>query len=386
MHEMVFETYEQMENYGFVPNTFAHNVVMDILFKIGRVDLSLKVLKENQVPNFLTFNIDLVHLSKLNDVSHIRHVLRVMLRMGLALAGNHLQKMAETGCSPNVVTYTTLIKAFMESKKVSEAFCFLKAMECSGHVPDLILCNVLIDCLSKVGRYQDAIEVFLSLSKQNIAPDAYTFSFVLSTICLSRRFTLLPKLVGGHIIDADLVFFNSLLRYFCKAGFPSLAMELYNDMIDRGFTPDKCSFARLLSGLFVARRVDEAVDLYHGILVMNNDVNAHIHTIIIDGLIKVGKFHSAIRIFRKAMMEKFPLDIVSIWLPSVDFLELEELKRLAHYSAAAAPPSFASPKLAAVVELVGFEVYPVFLRLPDSLSQQTSEQQRLVFSRVETNT
>ncbi|KAI4331847.1 hypothetical protein L6164_016801 [Bauhinia variegata] len=366
MYEMVFETYEQMESYGFVPNTFARNVVMDILFRIGRADLAFKVLKETLVPNFLTFNIALVHLSKLNDVSRIRHVLRVMLRMGyypnartfemvlncfckmerlgeayqvlglmialgitvsvsvwtilinalcqlhrLALAGSLLEKMAETGCSPNVVTYTSLIKAFMESKKVSEAFYFLKAMECSGHFPDLILCNVLIDCLSKVGRYQEAIEVFLSLSKQNLAPDSYTLSSLLSTICLSRRFSLFPELVHGHIIDADLVFFNSLLRYYCKAGFHALVVELYNDIIDRGFTPDKCTFTGLLSGLCAARRVDEAVDVYHGILMMNYDVDAYIHTVIMDGLIKVGKFHNAIRVFRKVIMEKYPLDIVS---------------------------------------------------------------------------
>lgn len=366
MHAMVFEAYEQMQSYGFAPNAFANNVVMDVLFKFGRTDLALKVLEETQAPNFLTFNIALFHLSKLNDVGLIKHVVRVMLRMGyypnartfemllncfckmnklveayqvlglmislgiamslkvwtilingfckqhrLVVASNLLEKMIETGCSPNVVTYTTLIKAFMESKLVIDALGFLDIMESSGQVPDLILCNVLIDCLSKVGRYQEALEVYASLSKQNIAPDSYTFSSLLSTIRLSRRFYLLPKLVCGCTIDADLVFCNALLSSFCKAGLPSLAVELYNDMIDRGFTPDKYTFSGLLSGLCGARRIDEAVDVYHGIVMSYNDIDAHIHTVITDELIKIGKYRRAIEVFRNAIIENYPLDNVS---------------------------------------------------------------------------
>uniref|UniRef100_A0A2N9G3N5 Pentacotripeptide-repeat region of PRORP domain-containing protein n=1 Tax=Fagus sylvatica TaxID=28930 RepID=A0A2N9G3N5_FAGSY len=164
MYHMVFEAFEQMGCYGFSPNTFARNVIMDVLFKIGRVDVAIKVLKETQLPNFLTFNI--------------------------------------------------------------------------------ALCNLY--CLSKVGRYDDALDVFL-----------------------------------------------------------------YNDMLDRGFTPDKYSFVGLLSGLCGARRIDEAVNVYHGIIMNFPGQDAHIQTVITDGLIKAGKFYRAIRVFRKAVVEKYPLDAVS---------------------------------------------------------------------------
>lgn len=366
MYDMVFEVHEQMVSCGFTPNTFARNVVMDVLFKIGQTDKALKVLKETQVPNFLTYNIALLHLCKLNDVDLIRHVLKVMLRMKyypnartfemllscfskmnklaetyqilglmisfgitmsskvwtilingfgkqhrLLVATDMLKKMIETDCSPNVVTYTTLFKAFMESKLIADAFGLLDTMVSRGQSPDLILYNVLIDCLSKAGMYQDAIDVFSSLSKQNIAPDSYTFSSLLSTICFTRRFNLLSKLVRGHIADADLMFCNALLNSFCKAGFPSLTVELYNYMIDRGFSPDKYTFSALLRGLCGARRIDEALNVYRGIIMICDDVDAHIHTVVINGLIKIGKYHMAIKMFKNAINEKYPLDSVS---------------------------------------------------------------------------
>ena len=366
MYDMVFEAFEQMGCFGFEPNTFARNVIMDVLFKIGRVDVAIKVFKETQLPNFLTFNIALCNFCKLNDLVRVREVFTMMLGMGyypnvetfemilnyfcklgmlveayqvlgrmiilgiplsvnawsilidgfcrlrrIDIACSLLEKMGKNGCSPNVVTYTTLIKGLMESKMIGDAFHVLNIMKSKGYAPDLVLCNVLIDCFSKVGRYDDAVDVFVNLETQKMAPDSYTFCSLLSTICLSKRFSLLPKLVHGLVIEADLVVCNALLIYFCNAGFPSLAVELYSDMLDRGFTPDKYSFVGLLSGLCGARRVDEAVNVYYGIIMNYPGQDAYIHTVITDGLIKAGKFYKAIRVFRKAVIEKHPLDAVS---------------------------------------------------------------------------
>ncbi|KAI9161609.1 hypothetical protein LWI28_019037 [Acer negundo] len=368
MYEMVFEAFEEMGRAGFTPNTFAHNVVMDVLFKSGDVDAGIRVLKETPLPNFLSFNIALCNLCKLDDAVSVKDVLRIMLKKGfypnvetfemvlncfckmgwmaevfqllgvittlgislsvigwsvlidrfcrlsrLDMAGYLLEKMVKSGCSPNVVTYTSLIKGFMEAKMDSHAFRILEIMESKGLAPDLVLYNVLIDSLSKIGRYDEALDFFFGLSKQKLVPDSCTFSSLLSTLSLSRRFSLSPKLVGGLVVemDLDLVAYNSLLNYFCKAGFPNHAVELYNYMVDQAFTPDKYSFVGLLSGLCGERRFDEAVNVYKGIVMNYPALDAHVHTVIMDKLIKVGKCHRSIRLFRRATVGKYSLDVVS---------------------------------------------------------------------------
>ncbi|CAK9164611.1 unnamed protein product [Ilex paraguariensis] len=366
MYGMVFEAFENMFRYGYTPNTYARNIVLDVLFKIGRVDVAMSVLKDTQVPNFLSFSIAICNLCKLNDVVNVKSVLRNMLSHGyylnpenyymvlrsccklgrlaealqvlglmvtlgiptsgkvwsvlidgfcksgrLDMAGYLLEKMVETGCPPNVVTCTSLIKGYMEFQRPSSAFSILSNMESKGCSPDLILCNVLIDCLSKMGRYDDALDVFYSLPKRKLVPDSYTFCSVMSIVCFSQQFTLLPILISGLVIEPDLVLCNSLLSYFCKAGYPSGAVEFYCDMIARGFIPDRYTYVGLLSGLCGAGRINEAVNVYRGIVSTQFGLDAHIHSVIIDGLIKSGDFHRAIRLFRKAAAEKYPLDVVS---------------------------------------------------------------------------
>ncbi|KAJ4959260.1 hypothetical protein NE237_026371 [Protea cynaroides] len=366
IYKLVLEAFEEMVGYGYSPNIFARNMVMDVFFKIGRVDAALGVLRDTRVPNFLTFNIAVCNLCKLNNLSGLWDVLQMMLRQGfypnietfvmvlncycksgklaeslqvLALmitrgipisvtawsvlidgfcragrldeASHLLKKMVGIGLSPTVVTYTSLIKGFMGSQMLDRAYKILNTMESGECFPDLVLCNVLIDSLSKIGRYDDALDIFLALHKMNLEPDSYTFSSVLSILCLSKRFALFPQLVRGFLVSADLVVCNSLLCFLCKAGFPSQAVDFYNDMVDRDFTPDRYSYTALLSGLCRAGRIEESVNVYHGIVMNSSGIDAHIHTVIIGELVKAGQINRAIRLFRKAITEKYPLDVVS---------------------------------------------------------------------------
>ncbi|KAL3825007.1 hypothetical protein ACJIZ3_021036 [Penstemon smallii] len=366
MYDMVIEAFEEMSSYGYIPNTYARNIVMDVLFRIGRVDLALKVLDETKGPNFLSFNIAVCNLCRLNEVDKVKAVLRCMLMAGYYLnpetyslvlkcfckfskldealqvlsmmlvlgaplsvniwsimidgfckygqieaAAYLLHKMVEIGCSPNIVTCTSLIKGFLESRIPKKAFEILDTLERKGCFPDIVLCNVLIDCFSKMGWYDDAFEVFSNLRERKLIPDVYTFSSLVSTICLSRQYDLLPLLTSGLAIEPDLVVCNSLLSYFCKSGNPEGAVEFYNDMIDRGFQPDKYSYAEVLSALCRLGRIDEAVNVYHGMIRKHLGLDAQIHTIIINALIKSGSSHKAIKLFKKAASEKFLLDVVS---------------------------------------------------------------------------
>ncbi|XP_065859668.1 putative pentatricopeptide repeat-containing protein At1g16830 isoform X2 [Euphorbia lathyris] len=335
-YSMVFETFEEMGYFGFKPNTFAHNVVLDVLFKIGHVESGIKFLKEIMLregyyPNPETFEMLLNCYSKKGRLEEAFQLLGLMMTLGIPLstkiwtvlidgfcrlhqpvmASCLLEKMVKCGCSPNIVTYTALFKGFMGSRMISSAFNVLNTMEFKGCAPDLHLCNVLIDTLSKIGRYDDALAIFLDLEKWKLVPDAYTFSSLLSTVTYSRKFDILPKLVYGRVKEADLVVCNSLLHYYYKAGFPNLAVDLYADIVDRGFIPDNYSFVGLLKGLCGIKRANVAVNVYLGIVTSHTSLDAYVHTAIIDELIKIGNCRRAIKLLKQGILYNYPMDVVS---------------------------------------------------------------------------
>ncbi|KAL5152949.1 putative pentatricopeptide repeat-containing protein [Glycine soja] len=72
MYVMLLKGYHHLQaSYAFVPDTFAHNLVMDALFRVGHshlaLTLTLSLFNHTHPPNFFTFHISLLHLSKLNN-------------------------------------------------------------------------------------------------------------------------------------------------------------------------------------------------------------------------------------------------------------------------------------------------------------------------------
>ncbi|KAJ0968025.1 hypothetical protein J5N97_024942 [Dioscorea zingiberensis] len=334
MYSLALEAFDEMVSSGFVPNTFAGNIVLDILFKTGYFDSAMREMMHRGFwPNSGTYSMVLDCFHKAGKIMELLQLLGLMTVLGggfqwplgpvlidlyrkigkLDMAAKLFSKMVESGCSPHVVTYTTLIKGFLESNMHDhdEVFHLLDFMEANGCQPDLVFYNILINSLCKIRRYDDAIGVFYDLRCRNISPDSYTLSSLISALCLSGKLSLFPKLVVGLHVSVDLVLFNSLLGFFCKAGLPSQAVEFYIDMVGGGIIPDKYSYAGLLNAFCRLGRTDTAIKLYGEIVAENKDVDSYIHTVILDGLIKRGKLPRAIEMFRQGILENYQLDVVS---------------------------------------------------------------------------
>ncbi|KAG6507421.1 putative pentatricopeptide repeat-containing protein At1g16830 [Zingiber officinale] len=365
-YRSALEAFDEMIKRNYVPNTFARNMVLDILFKTRNLDVAMEFFGGTESPNFLSYNIMLSNLCRLSHWLEARDVLRKMVEKGfdfnsgtltvvfdfLSKARNLkdllqllaftivsgkqltvtiwtilindlcevgkvdrasvlLEKMVGHGCSPTVATYTCVIRGLFRAQKFDKVSVILDVMLSTKCSPDLVFYNVLIDCFAKLRRYDDAIEVFLSLKGMKLNPDAYTLSSLLFTLCSGRKLRNLPKLIDGLDVSVDLVACGSLISAFCKAGFPSQAIEVFVKMMDRGFSPDSYSYAGLINGLCISGRIERAVGVYHSILANTANIDAYVHTAIVAGLVKEKEYRTAIQLFRNAVLQDYHLDVVS---------------------------------------------------------------------------
>ncbi|ESQ35127.1 hypothetical protein EUTSA_v10007086mg [Eutrema salsugineum] len=368
IYDKAIEVYKGMNSFGYVPNTRAMNMMMDVLFKNNLVDRAMEVFQGIRVRNFFSFDIALSHLCRSRDLVKVKIVLKMMITQGfypnserfgqvlgvfcrtgcvgqgfqvvglmicsgisvsvhvwsmlvsgfirsgeLQKAVDLFNKMIQTGCcSPNLVTYTSLIKGFMDFGMVDEAFSVLSTVQSKGLAPDIVLCNVMIHTFTRLGRFEEARNVFTSLKKRKLVADRYTFASMVSSLCLSREFDLLPKIADSIGTELDLVTGNSLINCFSKFGHMSYALKVFCIMSNKDLALDCYTYTGFLTALCLGgASARDAVNMYENIIRRNIRVDAHFHTAIIDGLVEVGKYSIAIRLFNRCILERYPLDVVS---------------------------------------------------------------------------
>lgn len=369
IYDKAIEVYTGMSSFGFVPNTRAMNMMMDVNFKLNVVNGALEIFEGIRFRNFYSFDIALSHFCsrggrgdlvgvkivlkrmigegfypnrerfgqilrlccRTGCVSEAFQVVGLMICSGISVSVNVwsmlvsgffrsgepqkavdlFNKMIQIGCSPNLVTYTSLIKGFVDLGMVDEAFTVLSKVQSEGLAPDIVLCNLMIHTYTRLGRFEEARKVFTSLEKRKLVPDQYTFASILSSLCLSGKFDLVPRITHGIGTDFDLVTGNLLSNCFSKIGYNSYALKVLSIMSYKDFALDCYTYTVYLSALCRGGAPRAAIKMYKIIIKEKKHLDAHFHSAIIDSLIELGKYNTAVHLFKRCILEKYPLDVVS---------------------------------------------------------------------------
>ncbi|KAG7597288.1 Pentatricopeptide repeat [Arabidopsis suecica] len=366
IYDKAIEVYTGMTSFGYVPNTRAMNMMMDVNFKVNLVNGALEIFEGIRFRNFFTFDIALSHFCSRGDLVGVKIVLKrmigegfypnserfgqilrlccrtgcvaeafqvvgLMICSGISVSVNVwsmlvsgffrsgepqkavdlFNKMIQIGCFPNLVTYTSLIKGFVDLGMVEEAFTVLSKVQSEGLAPDIVLCNLMIHTFTRLGRFEEARNVFTSLKKRKLVPDQYTFTSILSTLCLSGEFDLVPRITHGIGTDFDLVTGNLLSNCFSKIGYYSYALKVLGIMSNKDLALDCYTYTVYLTALCRGGAPRAAIKMYEIITRENKHLGAHFHSAIIDSLIELGKYNTAIHLFKRCILEKYPLDVVS---------------------------------------------------------------------------
>ncbi|KAJ0759021.1 putative tetratricopeptide-like helical domain superfamily [Helianthus annuus] len=127
----------EMVELGCEPNVVTYNIIVKLLCENGRVREAYKVLdkmsKRRCAPNVITYHCIFRCLEKPNEI--------------LAL----LDRMIDSGVSPNIDTYVMLIRKFGRWGFLRPVFIVWKKMEDHGLSPNEFAYNALIDALVEKG-------------------------------------------------------------------------------------------------------------------------------------------------------------------------------------------------------------------------------------------
>ncbi|XP_006282107.2 pentatricopeptide repeat-containing protein At5g47360 [Capsella rubella] len=258
---------KEMDCVGLYPDVITYTSVINGSCNAGKIDEAWKLAKEMSK-----------HDCVLNTVAYSRILEGVCKSGSMEAALELLAEMEKEdvggSISPNAVTYTLVIQAFCEKKRISEALLVLDRMGDRGCTPNRVTASVLIqgvlennedvkdltkviDKLVKLGgvslsecfssatvslirmkRWEEADKIFRLMLVRGIRPDGLACSLVLRELCLLERyldcFLLYQEIEKADVkstIDSDI--HAILLLGLCKQGSSWEAAKLAKSMLDK---------------------------------------------------------------------------------------------------------------------------------------------------------
>ncbi|XP_078153129.1 pentatricopeptide repeat-containing protein At5g03800-like [Carex rostrata] len=205
-------------------------------------------------------------------------------RLGLVFLGRFIKG----GQRAEANIFNPLLKGLCSENRISDAVAMVfNKMPKLGCTPNVISYNTIIDGLCKEGTISKAFSVFEKMLSVGIVPNVVTYSSLIDGLCkegaISKAFSLFERMLSEGIVP-NVVTYNSLINGLCKEGETQKAETLLSYMISRGLEPNVVTYTTLVDGLCKNGLLDKAVELLQSMVSKGHDPNVVTYTAIIDAL------------------------------------------------------------------------------------------------------
>ncbi|CAN6910491.1 unnamed protein product [Brassica oleracea var. botrytis] len=186
-------------------------------------------------------------------------------------------------------TYSELIKCCMSHRAVHEGNLVRRHLYFNGHQPMLFLANVLINMYAKFNlltdahnvfdemplrnvvswttmisaysrskQQQKALELLVSMLREGVRPNVYTYSSVLRSCKEMSDVRMLHCGIIKEGLESDVFVRSALIDVFAKLGEPEDALSVFDEMV----TGDAIVWNSIIGGFAQNSKNDEALKLF----------------------------------------------------------------------------------------------------------------------------
>ncbi|OEL20892.1 Pentatricopeptide repeat-containing protein [Dichanthelium oligosanthes] len=218
---------ETMITAGFAPSTATYNVLIEALCKAGAFKEVDVLLEESSAkgwtPDTITYSTYMDGLCKAGRVDK-----------SFAL----VDKMLSDGLCPNEITLNILLDGICRRSTAWDAKCLLECSEEIGWHVNVVNYNTVMRRLCDERRWLAVIKLFVNMVKKGIAPNSWTFSILVHSLCKLGKLREALCLLGSEEFVADVVTYNTLIRHLSLSGKAYDAYLVLDEMIEKGITPN----------------------------------------------------------------------------------------------------------------------------------------------------
>ncbi|KAF0478025.1 pentatricopeptide repeat-containing protein [Gigaspora margarita] len=329
---------EIMRRKNLQPSHVTYNILINLCAKLEKKKeaegLFRDMLEANIQPNVRTYSSLFEVCGKVKDIASIEYYFKHMSQRGVkpnhhtysilitAYGRAGLCKEASrwfyhmvviSNLSPNLITYTSLMVAWMQKNGVNEKVVdrIFKDIKKAGIEPDVIAYTALITAKARCQKYTEAVRVYQEMLSNNIKPTVVTYSALIDASVtlgdLGTSLRLFDDMKKTDIVPNEYIY-CSIMNAYINQRMLSKAFDTYRTMLSQGVKPDTTCINCLMDACNRERQIDRVFELYNNLAKDPNlEPDEHTFTIFLDSCAYNGRVNEGKTFFTNLVNNYYPL-------------------------------------------------------------------------------
>merc|ERR1719409_856459 len=249
--EGAMQVFRKLQSSGVQLTALAYNALLDSCVQCNKVNIALQHFKEMK-------DLGLV------DVVSYNTLLKAYLKQGqIVKARKLLTEMAESQIQANQVTYNELLNALVTTKDRKEMWALVREMNAIGMRPNSVTCSIILKSLTAHSATEDVRQAMALIDNLQQDMDEVLFASVVEACVRVGQLDLLSSKLQqyasfGGLAGLTAPTYGSMIKAYGRARDIERVRELWGEMRAHHVTPTSITLVR-------NSLPDEAFDLVRGI-------------------------------------------------------------------------------------------------------------------------
>ena len=216
------------------------------------------------------------------------------------------EEMKELGVKPDIVTYNSLIDVFCKGRELEKAYGVVARMREEDILPDVITYTSIIGGLGLVGQPDKARDMLKEMKEHGCYPDVAAYNAVIRNYCIAKRLDAAYSLMAemeSKGMSPNATSYNLFFRVFSWSNDLRNSWDFYGRMMDAGCLPNTQSCMFLIKLFKRHEKVEMALQLWNDMVEKGFGSYILVSDVLLGMLCDMGKLVEAEKCFLQ-MVEK----------------------------------------------------------------------------------
>merc|ERR1719333_1961495 len=303
--EGAMQVFRKLQASGVQLTALAYNALLDACVQCSKVNVALQHFKEMK-------DLGLV------DVVSYNTLLKAYLKQGQVVkARKLLTEMSECGIQANQVTYNEMLNALVAVKDRHEMWGLVREMNAIGMRPNSVTCSIILKSLTAHSAPEDVRQAMALIDNLQEDMDEVLFASMIKAYGRARDIErvreLWHEMRRRHVTPTSITL-GCVIDALVNNGFPDEALSLVREIKDDETCKDILNtviYSTLLKGFAQARQPARVQDVFDEMKEMGIACNTVSYNTMLDANARTGKMDRADELFREMLASGVSPDVIT---------------------------------------------------------------------------